>query len=223
MSSTPIWASDDVPRSAGDCYAEPARLARGAHAPRVLRRISGVLERGAPVDEDEGVSRLLLNHLERYPQMTVQDVYKLLFQAAMGAEHAVIDVEAARRRLWREWQTLGDGPEEPLIDPLLPDGSLVRLHLRPYLAAQGDPAALLDAFVRTARESRGSVEALRCYWRVAERLATAGLLPYAPEALQRFFAAMQAKAFPTVHHSAVYTQVYRPAYRVIGHELPIGR
>lgn len=176
-----------------------------------------------PLAEDEGLHRLLTNHLARYPQMTVQDVYKLLFQAAMGAEHAVTDVEAARRRLWRELSELGGSPEEPLIDPLSPDGSLMRLHLRPYVAAQGDTAALLDAFVRTAREYRGSVEALRRYWHAAERLSTAGCLPFVTAALQRFWAAMQAIEFPAVHHSVVYTHAYRPAYRVIRPDFLVSR
>jgi hypothetical protein len=146
-----------------------------------------------------------------------------LFQAAMGAEHAVQDDAAAHRWLWHELQGLSNGPEEPLIDPVSPDGSLVRLHLRPYLAAQGDPAALLDAFIRTAREYRGSMDVLRRYWHTAERLATAGLLPYALGPLQHFFAAVQADGFPAVHHSAAYTHAYRPAYRVIVYDFLISR
>jgi hypothetical protein len=172
---------------------------------------------------EEGIARLLTDHLVRYPQMTVQDVYKLLFQVAMGAEHAVSDVKTAGRWLRHELQGLGDGPEEPLSDPLSPDCSLVRLHLRPYVAAQGDPNALLDAFVRTAREYHGNVHTLQHYWHIADRLATAGLLPYTPAALQEFFTAMQARAFPAVHHSAAYTHAYRPAYRVIRHDFLIQR
>lgn len=172
---------------------------------------------------EEGITRLLTDHLARYPRMTVQDVYKLLFQVAMGAEHAVSDVESAGRWLRHEWQGLGEGPDEPLSDPLSLDGSLVRLHLRPYVAAQGDPNTLLDAFVRTAREYHGSVHILQHYWHIANRLATAGLLPYPPAALQEFFTAMQARAFPAVHHSAAYTHAYRPAYRVIRHDFLIRR
>jgi hypothetical protein len=165
--------------------------------------------------EEEQIARLLTNHLARYPQMTVQDAYKLLFQAAMGAEHAVTDVEAAGRWLRHELLGLGDGPEEPLSDALSADCSLVRLHLRPYVASQGNPTALLDAFVRTAREYHGSVQTLQRYWHTAMRLATCSLLPYPPAALQEFFTAMHAQEFPAVHHSATYTHAYRPAYRVI--------
>jgi hypothetical protein len=173
--------------------------------------------------EEERIAGLLINHLARYPQMTVQDAYKLLFQAAMGAEHAVTNVEAAGRWLRHELQGLGDGPKEPLSDPLSPDSAFVRLHLRPYVAAQGNAAALLDAFVRTAREYHGSVQTLQRYWHTASRLATSGLLPYTPAALQEFFTAMQAKEFPAVHHSAAYLHAYRPAYRVIGRDFLLPR
>ena len=40
---------------------------------------------------------LLRNHFNRYPLMQVQDVYKLLHQAAMGSEHAVVDETNARQ------------------------------------------------------------------------------------------------------------------------------
>jgi len=46
-------------------------------------------------------------------------------------------------------------------------------------------------------------------------MAAVGLLPFALDELRRFFAAMQAQAFPAVHHSKRYRQAYRPAYRVI--------
>jgi hypothetical protein len=165
--------------------------------------------------QESALRRRLTTHLCRYPQMAVQDLYKLIFQAAMAAEHGIADVAAARRRLTHELQELADGPDEPLIDPISPDGGIVRIHLRPYLASQGDPEALLAAFMRTAQTHHGSVATLQRYWHVAEDMAAAGLLPFGPEALRRFFMVMQAQGFPAVHHSAGYRAAYRPAYRVI--------
>src|SRR5262245_16198317 len=79
------------------------------------------------------ISQLLGAHLARYPRMQLEDIYKLLHQAAMGPEHAVEDVAAARARLHTEAQQLGSGPADPLVDPISPDGRLARVHLRTFL------------------------------------------------------------------------------------------
>jgi len=89
--------------------------------------------------------------------MQIQDVYKLLHQAAMGSEHAVSNPESARGWLIRELAEMGEGVPEPLIDPISPDDEIVRVHMRPYVAAGYDPDLLLDAFIRTANEYRGDI------------------------------------------------------------------
>jgi hypothetical protein len=165
---------------------------------------------------------ILSNQIQRYPQLEIQDLYKLIFQASFGSEHAVAGRAAAHRWLERELRELAPGPEEPIIDPISPDGSIVRINLRPYLAARKALACLLAAFARTARGYHGTEAALHRYWHDAEHMAAAGLLPFAPEALHRFFAEMQAASFPAVHHSAAYTAAYHPAYRVVRSEF-LGR
>jgi hypothetical protein len=165
--------------------------------------------------EEAAFRRMLTTQVLRYPQLEIQDLYKLISQASLGSEHAVGDLEGARRWLMRELHELARGPEEPIVDPISPDGRIVRVNLRPYLANSEDLAALLEAFVRTGREYRGTGATLQCYWHYAEHMATVGLLAFAPEALQRFFTKMQAEGFPAVHHSPTYTSAYRPAYRVV--------
>ncbi|HEX2276064.1 MAG TPA: hypothetical protein VHN13_02935 [Candidatus Tectomicrobia bacterium] len=169
--------------------------------------------------EEAAFRRLLTAQVLRYPQMEIQDLYKLIFQASFGSEHAVGGFEVARRRLLHELHGLPHGPEEPTADPISPDGRIVRVNLRPYLANGGDPAALLEAFVRTGREYCGAGATLRRYWRYAERMATVGPFAFAPEALQGFFAKIQAAGFPAMRHSPAYTTAYRPAYRVVLYRL----
>jgi hypothetical protein len=159
--------------------------------------------------------RILAEHARRYPRLEVADLYKLLHQAAMGSEHAVSNEEAVRAWLERELATMGPGPEEPLVDPIAPGGEIVRVHLRPFLAAGHDPEALLDAFLRTADEYRSSVERLRRYWETAEQMALRQQLPLAPDELGEFGERMAQQGFAAIHHSATYQHLYRPAYRVV--------
>ena len=163
----------------------------------------------------DAFAAVALQHLARYPAMQVEDVYKLAHQACLGSEHAVRDRTQAERWLEREFAQLGDGPQEPTIDPISPDGRIVRVHLRPYLAGGGDPTDLLDAFVRTANGVRGSPERLRSCWATVEALASDGSLPFSRTDAEAFGRRVDAAGFPAVHHSAAYGAAYRPAYRVV--------
>lgn len=159
--------------------------------------------------------RTLADHLARYPLMQVEDVYKLLHQAALGSEHAAPAEAAARKWLEDELESMGAGPAEPLLDPISPDGAVSRVHLRPCLQAGIAPEAVLSAFLRTSKEWRGSLEVLRSYGQKAVQLADAEKWALQSEKLGAFFATMEAQGFPAVHHSKLYAEAYRPAYRVI--------
>lgn len=159
---------------------------------------------------------ILVRQLERYPEMEVQDLYKLLHQAALGPGHAVDDPAQARAWLEREIADLPQEPaNEPQIDTLSAETGLVRVNLRPFLRSGGDPEELLAAFVRTANEYHGNSQLLECSWGLAIEMAEKGELPFSIEELREFFIMMKALGFPAIHHSAAYRQAYRPAYRVL--------
>jgi hypothetical protein len=163
--------------------------------------------------------QILSLHVTFTPLMQVQDVYKLLHQAAMGSEHAVGDEQAARDGLVHELSKMGAGPADPLLDPLSPDGQILRVHLRPYLQAGMNPETLLQAFIQTANEWRGSPEKLKEYGAAAARLlAQAGTGSFRLGEIEAFFAKMEAQGFPAVHHSGEYERLYRPAYRVVARQ-----
>jgi hypothetical protein len=163
----------------------------------------------------EALGRILAAQYRRYPRLQMADLYKLLHQASLGSEHAISDEAGVRAWLDRELATMGAGPEEPLIDGISPAGEIVRVHLRPYVAAGHDPEKLLAAFLRTAREVRGSTAGLRHYGEVAERMASAGRLPFPPDQVAAFMRRMEQQGFPAAHHSPIYDELYRPAYRVV--------
>ncbi len=161
------------------------------------------------------IASIILNHQRRYPLWQIKDVYKLLHQAAMGSEHAVQDGIGVRAWMERELKEMGEGPHDPLIDTLSPDGAIVRVHLRPYVAKGYDPQRLLKAFIQTAREYRGSWMRLADYCLVAMDLTSKGKLPFSQREIAHFFDKMQYLNYPAQHHSGEYEAAYRPAYRVI--------
>jgi hypothetical protein len=157
---------------------------------------------------------LIRDHLARYPLMEPVDLYKLLHQAALGSEHAVRDTAGVREWLDQELATMGPGPAEPLVDSLRADGRIVRVHLRPFAAAGGDPEALLRAFIATG-SIRGDPDDLRRAGEVAVRLARENALPWADTTISALFAGLAAQGYPAVHHSETFMEHYRPAYRVV--------
>ena len=171
---------------------------------------------GCRQPETTGLEEILINQSRRYPVMEVQDLYKLVHQAALGPAHAVTDTAAARAWLDREISTLKPGPDnEPLWELLRPDSTLVRVNLRPYVASNRDLASLLESFVLTSRTFEGSYERLDYYWGLARGLANRGRLPFAPEAMDSLFARQADKGHPAIHHTAAYTRAFAPAYRVV--------
>lgn len=157
---------------------------------------------------------ILQNHIKRYPSMQIQDVYKLIHQAALGSEHAISNPESARKWMERELAEMGAGPDEPVVDPISDDEQIVRVHLRPFVAQGGDPDTLLDAFIRTANEFRGDIQVLKNYLDIA--IAT----QHFPSAvMDEFIESMHARNYPAMHHSPEYERLYRPAYRVVWRKL----
>ena len=169
------------------------------------------------------LEQVLELHMVRYPKMQPEDLYKLLHQAAMGNEHAISSREAARQWLIREIETLQpfapDSLDAALIEPISPDGRLVRVNLRPYLRMAGDPEPLLEAFWLTAERFAGNSRTLDLYCEQAVNLAREGTLSFSPAVLETRFAELKQQGYPAVHHSKQYTAEYQPAYRVVLREL----
>jgi hypothetical protein len=165
--------------------------------------------------EPGSMRSVVLDQLRRYPKMEIQDIYKLIFQATMGNEHSMGDVQELRTYLDEELataETAGDGPE---LEPLVPDSTVVRVNLRAYKRHSQDAGALVDAMVKTASRFRKRPDLLKKYWGEVEALAAEKQIAIAVNDLKTFFTRMELKNFPPVHHSKAYEDAYHPAYRVI--------
>ncbi len=162
---------------------------------------------------------ILTQHARRYPGWAVADIYKLLHQAANGSGHVLDDEDRARQWLRQEVAQLSPGLEEPLIDPISPDGRFVRIHLRPFTIRRLNEDKLLQAFMLTGKMFLPAFDHLVSYSAVACQLAQEGVLPFDAGEVSRYIGDMQSSGFPAVHHSSRYTQEYHPAYRVVAQEL----
>jgi len=161
------------------------------------------------------IDQLLSQHIARYPRMQLDDIYKLLHQAALGPGHAVKDVTNARAWLEKEAAELGPGPAEPENDIISPDGKLARVHLRSWVAAGKSLDDLNRVFVETANSYTPSRERLEKFCGCLGDLAGAGRIPFAQQEVVAYFDRIAQASYPVVHHSRTYTDTYKPAYRVV--------
>jgi len=161
------------------------------------------------------IDQLLSQHIARYPRMQLDDIYKLLHQAALGPGHAVKDATNARAWLEKEVAELGPGPVEPENDIISPDGKLARVHLRTWVAAGRSLDDLNRVFVETANSYTPSRDRLEKFCGCLGDLAGAGRIPFAQQEVVAYFDRIAQASYPVVHHSRTYTDAYRPAYRVV--------
>ncbi|MEO8004820.1 MAG: hypothetical protein ABI771_07935 [Betaproteobacteria bacterium] len=166
------------------------------------------------------IGQLLSTHLVRYPAMQLDDIYKLLHQAALGPGHAVGNSAAARKRLDEEIAALGDAVSgETAREVISPDGRLARAHLRAYLAGGGNANALFNAFVETANSYPASPEKLAKFCACLGDLAQAGSIPFERTQVEEYFVRIARDDYPAIHHSETFRHAYRPAYRVVAIDL----
>src|SRR3990170_2309710 len=97
----------------------------------------------------ESLWSLIRMHEELRPLLRSVDVYKLLYQGIFGVGHIL--GEGAFERLEAETRGLkmDEHTEEPLVEPVSIDGSMVRVNLRPYIR-QGLP---LDELFSAMKET----------------------------------------------------------------------
>ena len=161
------------------------------------------------------ISNLTSQHIARYPNLELIDLYKLLHQSALGASHASAADDILEKEFNLEWDNLTGVHVEPAIDPISPDGKIARIHLRSYLSQDYSKDDLLMAFIRTANAQNGSQEKLKKFCNCLRDLSKAKQLPFNPEDTEAFLNDVEHKDYPTLRHSNIFKKEYEPSYRIV--------
>src|SRR5687768_9533656 len=115
---------------------------------------------------------LIREHVKRYPEMQIMDVFRLIHQGTFGVGHRIANPQSEREWLEHQWQISKPEPGT-LIETVSMEGEpWVRLNLRPYIAGSGTQDALLQAMVLAAAVRTGTGNDLSARWNVfAEMVA----------------------------------------------------
>jgi hypothetical protein len=160
---------------------------------------------------------LLREHRARYPRAAPQDLYALVYQGVMGSGTVIVDPAAMQRRLLRQIEEAQPDPSGPLIEPVDPEGRLVRIHLGAFKARGASPEQLAHAVALTSQRTQPDPQALD---RVMTSLRNLDLgTQSATTEWRRFLDLMKTQGYPPLQHSDAYRSSYAPAYELLLAEL----
>ena len=142
--------------------------------------------------------------------MQPQDVVKLCYQAAYGAEHLLTDLDRAKGFLEKEYG------ETAAKDGALYEGisdRTVRINLSAWKAKKLPLSWLFSIFCASCRqrEQGGSLED---YLQRAEAVLATAKKNFTDGEWQEYLAAYKTLGMPAVHHSECYRENEHPAYRI---------
>ena len=157
---------------------------------------------------------LLTSHFRTYPNLQVQDVFKFLFQSAFGCEHLVSDEEKVLSYIKNEYSALNKALT-PQTDAL--DGNYSRAYLS-WLNVGLSPATLARLFCLSAKKEPDGLALLEEKLGIARELIEEKVIPLDLDEFDGKLYEWKAAGFPAVHHSNVFREEYRPAYRVVSNK-----
>ncbi len=164
--------------------------------------------------EENAFPMYLMEQVKKHPSMQPQDVVKMCYQAAYGAEHMLLDPDRARTYLEAEYATVT--PQEgDLYEAISPTVSRVNLAV---WKQRGYPLAPLFQLFLSA-SSRGATPSggLETYLQIVE--GRMDVLPFSRETWQNFITIYRQADYPPVHHSESYRDAEHPAYRIVDYPL----
>lgn len=135
--------------------------------------------------------------------MQPQDIAKLCYQAAFGAEHLLADPKAAERAFFAEWDAVAP-TAEPLLEPIA--AATVRVNLGAWKARGMDAEWLWYLFSHSA-VPLGMQDPI-CEDYVCRAMKQ---VPAAAEYLEDYIR----RGMPSLHHSDIYREREKPSYRLV--------
>ena len=158
--------------------------------------------------------QFIKTHITRRPKIEAQDVYKLLYQGVYGVGHILSEkawdhlIEESERINIEEYQ------EESLTELVSPDGTMIRVNLRPYLRRQMDLEKLYEVMKISADVPRDDGKFIS-FWHEFKALVREDNLEFSWENIREIDNSLSNEGPKPRHHTHVYRMAYYPAYRVV--------
>ncbi len=152
----------------------------------------------------------LTEQLKKHPSMQPQDVVKMCYQAAFGAEHLLSDFSVARNYLEKEYAEVGTAEVE-LYEQI--SDKVCRVNLSAWKANDLPPEWLFRMFAASCKVERNGKEKFAEYLQVAEGCIDA--MRFSENEWTAYLVEYRNNGQPSVHHSEQYRLAECPAYRIV--------
>lgn len=162
----------------------------------------------------EETKQALRRQCSKYPELTVQDLFKFIYQSSFGCEHLVTDVASVKEYLCKEAENARSATGD-LTEPL--DGDYCRVHLD-YLKEGLSADTFAKLFVLSAEHVENGKELLDEKLDLLTELAQEGELPFSQKEVEREIEQWRREGCPACHHSEAFRAAYAPAYRLMKKE-----
>jgi len=164
------------------------------------------------------LTKYLLEEAKIHPSLAPQDVVKLCYQAAFGAEHLLSDHTQAMQYFYDEYEATPID-SKPLAEFIAP--TVCRVNLSAWKRLKLDPAWLWKLFAKaTGDMPNKDNKVFTSYISQADELIKTNILLFSyPQWIEYINEYVQGEStgtnFPPVRHSAAYRENEKPAYRIL--------
>lgn len=154
----------------------------------------------------------LAEQLKSHRSMQAQDVVKMCYQAAHGAEHLLSDPDAARDFLKREYDEVIAG-EGALYEQISDEVCRVNLNV---WKSKGLPIEwLFNMFSASCMVSENAKERFAEYLQTAEKIISCSNVDFSILEWNEYLSEYKKIGMPAVHHSERYRNNECPSYRIV--------
>ncbi len=160
---------------------------------------------------NKNTRELLLKHYKDFPELRAEDIFKFLFQSSFGCEHLVSDESTALQYIKREYDSISN-TDSPFTEEL--DGEYSRVYLS-WMNSGVSAETLTKLFCLSAKTEPDGKALLPKKIEIARELIANGEIPLDKEEFDKKLSEWQERGCPALHHSEVFRNTYKPAYRVI--------
>lgn len=154
----------------------------------------------------------LIRQIERHPSAQPQDIVKLCYQGAYGAEHLLKDFDQADARLEKEYAAV-EAADIELYEVI--SEHVCRINLASW-KHRGLPLEWpFRMFAASASVDEKGSDVFADYLKIAEGLAARGMTGFPLSAWQNYLSDYKSAGMRAVHHSEQYRRSEKPSYRIV--------
>ena len=164
--------------------------------------------------ENKRIEQAVNTLIGKYPEATLQDIYKSFYQERFGPGHMIPNVENARNYLMSEMEQAADNTGD-YFEPTGSEGKYVRIYLNAVSDGKISAEQLLDAFVESANNVEPRSDKWSDQWTNIVKVIEEKQLPVKMDDELKQWLKECSEQDEAVHHSEAYNQVYRPHYRIV--------